>query len=85
VCASSDGRSLLRGRIGLILNPRRDPVGYVLTFSDVTQEIVTLGKRDALLTSATEGMRAPLANLRAVETVAPIRKMPADGARGSTR
>jgi DNA polymerase-3 subunit epsilon len=79
VCASGDARNLLRGRIGLILNPQRDPAGYVLTFSDVTQEIATLGKRDALLTSATEGMRAPLANLRAaVETVAAFPAMPAD-------
>lgn len=79
VCASADSRSLLRGRIGLILSPDRDPAGYVLTFSDVTQEIATLGKRDALLTSATEGMRAPLANLRAaVETVAAYPAMPAE-------
>jgi DNA polymerase-3 subunit epsilon len=79
VCASGDARTLLRGRIGLILSPQRDPAGYVLTFSDVTQEIATLGKRDALLTAATEGMRAPLANLRAaVETVAAYPAMPAE-------
>lgn len=71
VCASSDAHTMLRGRISLILDAGRDPTGYVLTFSDVTQEIATLGKRDMLLTQATEGMRAPLANLRAaVETVA---------------
>lgn len=79
VCASSDARALLHARIGLILDARRDPAGYVLTFSDVTQEIATLGKRDALLNAATEGMRAPLANLRAaVETVAAYPSMPAD-------
>ncbi|MGQ0677940.1 MAG: exonuclease domain-containing protein [Rhodospirillales bacterium] len=79
VCASSDARALLRARIGLILDEKRDPTGYVLTFSDVTQEIATLGKRDALLNSATEGMRAPLANLRAaVETVAAYPAMPAE-------
>ena len=79
VCASSDARTLLRARISLILDPRRDPAGYVLSFSDVTQEIATLGKRDALLNSATEGMRAPLANLRAaVETVATYPSMPAE-------
>ncbi len=79
VCASSDARALLHARIGLILDARRDPAGYVLTFSDATQEIATLGKRDALLNAATEGMRAPLANLRAaVETVAAYPSMPAD-------
>jgi len=79
VCASSDARSMLRGRISLILDAQRDPTGYVLTFSDVTQEIATLGKRDALLTMATEGMRAPLANLRAaIETVAAFPAMPPD-------
>ncbi|MCK6452047.1 MAG: exonuclease [Alphaproteobacteria bacterium] len=77
VCASTDARSMLRGRISLILDAQRDPTGYVLTFSDVTQEIATLGKRDALLTQATEGMRAPLANLRAaIETVAAFPAMP---------
>ena len=79
VCASTDAKALLRARTGLILDEKRDPTGYVLTFSDVTQEIATLGKRDTLLNAATEGMRAPLANLRAaVETVAAYPSMPAE-------
>ena len=84
VCATSDARTLLRGRIGLILDRTGDqaapePTAYVLTLADVTHEIATLGKRDALLTAATEGMRAPLANLRAaVETVAAYPEIPAD-------
>lgn len=84
VCATSDARTLLRGRISLILGEghgaeTREPTAYVLTLADVTHEIATLGKRDALLTAATEGMRAPLANLRAaIETVAAYPDMPAD-------
>jgi DNA polymerase-3 subunit epsilon len=79
VCASCDARTLLHARIGLIVDAKRDPAGYVLTFSDVTQEIATLGKRDALLNAATEGMRAPLGNLRAaVETLAAYPSMPAE-------
>jgi len=84
VCATSDARSLLRGRISLILEQAadragREPTAYVLTLADVTHEIATLGKRDALLTAATEGMRAPLANLRAaIETAAAYPEMPAD-------
>jgi len=79
VCATSDARALLRGRISLILDARREPAGYVLTLAEVTQEVATLSKRDALLTAATEGMRAPLANLRAaVETVAAYPDMALD-------
>lgn len=71
VCASVDARALLRGRMGLILDQALKPTGYVLTFSDVTREMAELGRRDTLLRGATEGLRAPVANLRAAaETLA---------------
>jgi DNA polymerase-3 subunit epsilon len=71
VCATIDASILLRGRMSLILDAAREPTGYVLTFSDVTRELAELGRRDRLLRDATEGLRAPLANLRAAaETLA---------------
>ena len=82
VGATTDGRILLEGRMSAILqdpDPASDeppaitgPIitGYVLTLSDATSELAALGQRDALLREATEGFRAPIANLRAaVETL----------------
>ncbi|WP_246024151.1 3'-5' exonuclease [Azospirillum ramasamyi] len=82
VGATTDGRILLEGRMSAILQdpePGSDetpgingPIitGYVLTLSDATSELAALGQRDALLREATEGFRAPIANLRAaVETL----------------
>ncbi len=82
VGATTDGRILLEGRMSAILQdpepgPDEPPVitgpiitGYVLTLSDATSELAALGQRDALLREATEGFRAPIANLRAaVETL----------------
>lgn len=77
VGATTDGRILLEGRMSAILQDP-DPTseepptitGYVLTLSDATSELAALGQRDALLREATEGFRAPIANLRAaVETL----------------
>lgn len=70
VCASADARALLQGRLSPVLDGAGKPTGYVLTLADVTQEIAALSRRDALLLAASEGMRRPLANLRAaVETL----------------
>ena len=77
VGATTDGRILLEGRMSAILqdaDPTSDEpptiTGYVLTLSDATSELAALGQRDALLREATEGFRAPIANLRAaVETL----------------
>ncbi|KAA0581546.1 exonuclease domain-containing protein [Azospirillum sp. Sh1] len=77
VGATTDGRILLEGRMSAILqdpDPASDEppaiTGYVLTLSDATSEMAALGQRDALLREATEGFRAPIANLRAaVETL----------------
>jgi len=65
VCATTDSRTLLRGRMSLVLDAAGTPTGYVLTFADVTREIAELSRCDALLRRATEGLRAPIANLRA--------------------
>lgn len=65
VAATSDSRHLLNARMALIVNDAREINGYVLTFSDVTDELLLLGKRDALIRGAVEGMRGPLGALRA--------------------
>lgn len=78
VGATTDGRILLAGRMSAILQEpepgSEEPsaitgpkiTGYVITLSDATRELAALGQRDALLREATEGFRAPVANLRAV-------------------
>lgn len=64
VAATTDGRFLLQGTMSLLLQD--DGItGYVVTFSDETSTLVTLGERDALLRSATEGLHGIVANLRA--------------------
>jgi DNA polymerase III subunit epsilon len=71
VAGTADRRSLLLGRMALILREDREVSGYVLTLADATADLAALGKRDALLREVTQGFRAPLANLRAAaETLA---------------
>lgn len=65
VCATTDGQHTLHAQMTLILGTEESPTGYVITFNDITEELATLGKRDRLLREATEGLRAPIANLRA--------------------
>ena len=79
VCATADARTLLQGRMSLIVDDRNTVAGYVLTLADATQQIAALGKRDTLLRAAIEGVRGPIANLRAAaETLAAHPEMPAD-------
>jgi DNA polymerase-3 subunit epsilon len=71
VCGTADGRRLLQARLGLVLDTEQQPAGYVLALRDVGAELSAAARRDDLLQLATEGMRAPLGNLRAAaETVA---------------
>jgi DNA polymerase-3 subunit epsilon len=70
VCATTDSRTLLSGRMSLVLDAAQQPTGYVLTFTDATRSIAELTQRDTLLRKATEGLRQPIANLRAAaETI----------------
>jgi DNA polymerase-3 subunit epsilon len=71
VCATVDARILLDGRITPIFDAEEKMTGYVLNFADISKEVAEIAQRDALLHAGTEGMRAPLANLRAAaETLA---------------
>ncbi|HCB12448.1 MAG TPA: hypothetical protein DEP36_02595 [Gammaproteobacteria bacterium] len=63
VCATIDGRHTLHAQMTLILDDAGTPAGYVITLDDITEELTALGKRDRLLREATEGLRAPVANL----------------------
>lgn len=66
VCATLDGRYTLEARMTIVLNEvERTPESYILTFEDATEDLSALGKRDHLLREATEGLRQPVANLRA--------------------
>ena len=79
ICATADARALLQGRMSLIVDDRNVVAGYVLTLADATQQIAALGKRDKLLRAAIEGVRGPIANLRAAaETLAAHPEMSAD-------
>lgn len=71
VCSTVDGRFTLEARMSLILDQKNEATGYVITFGDVTDELTALGTRDRLLRQAIEGLRRPVANLRAAaETLA---------------
>ncbi len=69
VVATTDGRYLLQGRIGLVLDAEDNASGYVLSFEDRTAELATIARRDRMLRNATEGLRAPMANLRAAAEI----------------
>ncbi len=66
VCATADGGRTLQGRVTLMLDEAdAAPTGYVVAFDDVTATLSEQIRRDRLLRDATQGMRRPVANLRA--------------------
>ncbi|MGE5442949.1 MAG: exonuclease domain-containing protein [Bacteroidota bacterium] len=66
VGSTTDGKHTFEGRMSLmLLDAGETPTGYVLSFEDYTDELATLALRDRLLREATEGLRAPVGNLRA--------------------
>jgi DNA polymerase III subunit epsilon len=69
VGSTIDGEHTLKGRMSLILEDGKTATGYVLSFEDETEELAALGLRDRLLREATEGLRAPVGNLRAAAEI----------------
>jgi len=69
VGSAADGRFMLNGRLSLMLDTDATPTGYVISFEDDTEELATLALRDRLLREATEGLRSPVANLRAATEI----------------
>lgn len=65
VGATPDGSTLLEGRMTLIREGDGPALGYVLSFADVGRRVEQLALRERLLRTAFEGLRGPLANLRA--------------------
>lgn len=81
VCATQENSELLQGRMSLMFpagvsgngaysgdggnGEPQEPTGYVLSFVDAGRAIADRLRRDSLLQAATEGLRAPVANLRA--------------------
>lgn len=65
VCASVDHGVLLNCRLTLL--PAQGDINstFVMALEDVTHQLEVLARRDNLLRTTVEGMRAPLANLRA--------------------
>jgi DNA polymerase-3 subunit epsilon len=71
VSATADGRRLLRLRMKSLSAADGVPGGYVLTLSEATRELASAERREAVLRGAIEGLRSPVANLRAAaETLA---------------
>jgi len=65
VCGAAGGQRLLGARTGIVLDAKGAANGYVLSFAELGEEETALAKRDDLLELAIEGLRAPIANLRA--------------------
>lgn len=66
VFAKKDGSLILQGRMSLIVEDADKSInGYVLTFDDITDELQDLIKSDRLMRSTLEGLRHPVASLRA--------------------
>jgi DNA polymerase-3 subunit epsilon len=70
LCATRTGADILAARMRLLPNPEGPP-GYVLTLRDVTADLASHTKREALLTEVLDRVRRPAANLRALLAVIP--------------
>ena len=66
ITGSTDGRSLLQGRMSLV-RAQDEITGYVITFNDVTDSVAALAKRDALLREVIDGLRDPVERLNSPE------------------
>ncbi|MDH3229323.1 MAG: exonuclease domain-containing protein [Alphaproteobacteria bacterium] len=65
VLATADLSTMLYGRISRVRDGRGQPRGYVLSIGETAGDIAELSSRDALLRTAFEDLRGPLASLRA--------------------
>jgi len=69
VTSATNGQ-LLRVSIAPILQNRNTINGFILTLEDTTQHSQSSARRDILLRALTEGIRSPIANIRAaIETI----------------
>lgn len=70
LCATRNGAEILAARMRLLPDDGGNP-GYVLTLRDVTADLATHTKREALLAEMLDRIRRPAANLRALLSVLP--------------
>lgn len=67
---------LLRAQMAPVLGAQHKLDGFVLVLEDITRSVEADSRRDQLLRQLSEGMRAPLANIRAAaETIAQYPEM----------
>ena len=78
VCSTIDGLVLLHGQITAIVDAHGKATGYVINFADISKQAADTAKRTALLHAAVDGLRGPIANLRAAaETMETFPDLPA--------
>lgn len=65
MCGAGEGQRLLGARLSIVRDAEGTPNGYVLGLAEFGDAETALAKRDDLLELATEGLRAPITNLRA--------------------
>ncbi len=65
MATTADGRTTFEGRMRLIPDADDKAIGYVITFDDNSRRLAALGRRDRLLSQATEGLRQRVASLAA--------------------
>ena len=65
ICAGMDGKRLFRCHLTRPTPDQPPPAGFVLTFEDATAHLAEQQQRDGLLRKLLEGVRSPLASLRA--------------------
>jgi DNA polymerase III subunit epsilon len=65
MATTADGRTTFEGRMRLILDAAGKVTGYVITFEDNSRRLAALGRRDHLLSEATEGLRQRVSSLAA--------------------
>lgn len=82
VCATADGRRLLRLRMKLLSAAEGVPGGYVLTLDEATRELALGERHQAAWRAAIDELRSPVTNLRAAaETLAAFPEMEKERAR----
>lgn len=78
VCSTSDARVMLQGRMALICDHDGKTTGYVVTLTDISNDIAAIVKSDAVRRAVTRDLRGPVAALRAAaETMGAYPDMPA--------
>ncbi|MDJ0870904.1 MAG: exonuclease domain-containing protein [Gammaproteobacteria bacterium] len=65
ICAARDSRLLFRCHVTRLTAEQQSAAGFVLTFEDATAQFAEQQQRDSLLRDLLEGLRRPLASLRA--------------------